>query len=152
MSDFPQILSDWHQMGQIRVFLKVSFLFILAHQALKKSHICPAWCHSDHIWGQIWHPWTRWWRHQSFQVKWDAVAQWWDHLLEVRKFPGSNIVRTSSVHPAVKGYPISDRARYCQIACLWAPKRQPECIFPRKLKWFQIDTWSIGVIISVKAL
>ena len=44
----------------------------------------------------------------------DAVAQWSDHSLAVRKFPGSNLVRTSPVHPAVKGflkgYPISDSA------------------------------------------
>ena len=48
----------------------------------------------------------------------NAVAQWLDHSLAVRKFPGSNFVRTSPVHPAVKGYPISDSARYCQNASL----------------------------------
>ena len=39
-----------------------------------------------------------------------VLAQWSDHLLAVRKFPDSNLVRTSHVHPAVKGYPISDSA------------------------------------------
>ena len=46
----------------------------------------------------------------------NVVAQWLDHSLAVRKFPGSNFVRTSPAHPAVKGYPISDSARYCQNA------------------------------------
>ena len=45
---------------------------------------------------------------------------------------------------AVKGYLISDSTRYCQIASLWAPNRQPDCILPRKSRWFQIDTWFIG--------
>ena len=51
----------------------------------------------------------------------NTVAQWSDHSLAVRKFPGSNLVRTSPVHPAVKWYPISDSSRYCQIASIWAP-------------------------------
>ena len=86
----------------------------------------------------------------------NAVAQWWYHSLAVRKFPGSNLVRTSPVYPAVngflKGYPISDSAWSCQNASLWAPNRQPDCILPRKLRWCQIDTWSIVVIMSLKAL
>ena len=80
------------------------------------------------------------------------MAQWLDHLLAVWKFPGSNLIRTSPVYPAVKGYPISDSARYCQINSLWASFRQPDCILLRKLRWFQIDIWSIGVIMSVTAL
>ena len=40
--------------------------------------------------------------------------------------------------------------RYCQNINLWVTNRQPDCILPRKLRLFQIDTWSIGVIMSVK--
>ena len=48
--------------------------------------------------------------------KGNAVAHWLDHSLVVRKFPGSNLVRTFPAHPAEIGYPISDSARYCQNA------------------------------------
>ena len=47
-----------------------------------------------------------------------AVAQWLDHSLAVRKFPGSYLVRTSPVHPVVKGYPISYSERYCPNASI----------------------------------
>ena len=33
-----------------------------------------------------------------------------------------------------------DSAWYCQITSLWAPNRLPDCMLPRKLRWFQIDT------------
>jgi len=57
----------------------------------------------------------------------NAVAKWWDHSL-AWNFPGLNLIRTSPVHPAVKGYPISDTARYCQNASPWVPNnRQPYC-------------------------
>ena len=46
----------------------------------------------------------------------NAVAQWSDHSLAVRKFPGLNLVITFPAHPAEIGYPISDSARYCQNA------------------------------------
>ena len=82
----------------------------------------------------------------------NALAQWWDHSLAVLKLPGSNLVRTSPVHPAVKGCAISDSAWYCQNASLWASNKQPACILPRKLRWFQIDTWSKRYELCGKAL
>ena len=50
--------------------------------------------------------------------KWENGGAVVRHLACRAKFPGSHLDKTFPVHPAVKGYPISDRARYCQIASL----------------------------------
>ena len=80
---------------------------------------------------------------------------------------GGAVVRPLACHAKVPRFkssqnfscpPCSKRVpdiRQCTImsnASLWVPKRQPGCILPVKLRWFQIDIWSIGVIMSVKAL
>ena len=66
--------------------------------------------------------------------------KWLDHSLAVRKFLGSNLVRTSPVHPVVKVYSISDSAQYCQNDSLWESNRQPDCIFPKKMvtDWYLV--------------
>ena len=81
------------------------------------------------------------WVFKSGSVVWcsnkgNAVAQWWYRSLAVRKFPGSNLVRTSPVPPAVKGYPISDSARYCQNASLDDFGAQAIEVDQSLLSWF----------------